>query len=385
MGCEENIVAELAMQHRAEYGPRPVRVRVEHPGRGGRSVWRVAWMGGAGRKRTRERGVWDRTAALAFADRLEAAFNSDSLSTPWSIFEEQYLAALGRRNKPATVADARCVLRAFRSHTGIDRLEAVTREIISGYIDRRLAGGTRAATCNKHLRTLRAALEWAVSNGLMPTLDGARLAERSPAKGTRFLKATHLPKPVYTRRSDCLKLAKAAAGDGPAFEAAVLLASQCGMRIGELSHVTWGSVNLEQREIEIRPEPDGWVPKGTPGTAALSDRLAAVLQVLADRAKGPDGRPDPAARVLGGRDPARFERGFRPKVKAACGRAELPTITPHGLRRSLATILANAGMAAPQLQKIMRHVDIKTTLTFYSKVNERTAWRDAHRRYERAE
>jgi integrase len=76
---------------------------------------------------------------------------------------------------------------------------------------------------------------------------------------------------------------------------------------------------------------------------------------------------------------------MRRRLAAACGRAGLPAVKPHGLRRSFATILANEGMEAVQLRTVMRHADLKTTLGYYVAVDARRAAASARAAMRRAE
>jgi integrase len=353
-----------------------IEVHIDRRGRQGgtRKGWRVWWRDRGGVKRTHERGGWRRADALREAQRIFERLNRRGM--PWADFVVRYLAWQTRRARPATAADARGTLRAFTGAMGVANLEEVTRETVAGYLELRRDAGLRPATVNKHLATLRAALSWGINEGLyfMPAKD--RLRERNPCDGIRRMKETHIEHVIYERRSDCGRLADALREDGPRWEAACLLGTDCGLRVNEVANVLWRSVDLERREIVIQPEPGGWAPKGLSGRLRLSERLAAVLvELRADAVlKGGDvgGR-----RVLGGKSPPYFVLAFRRRLKAACHRAELPEILPHGLRRSFLTILANGGLPAADLQQVARHVDLKTTLQFYVKVNARRAAIDA--------
>jgi integrase len=353
-----------------------IEVHIDRRGRQGgtRKGWRVWWRDRQGAKHTFERGCRRREDALREAKRVCERLNRRGML--WAAFVARYLAWQTRRDRPATAADARGTLGAFSGAMGISTLEEVTRETVAGYLELRREAGLRAATCNKHLATIRAALGWAIDEGFyfMPAKD--HLRERNPCDGIRRMKETHIEHVIYERRSECGRLADALREDGPRWEAACLLGTDCGLRVNEMANVLWRSVDLERREIVIQPEPGGWAPKGLSGRLRLSERLAGVLEKLRtqDEAAGPgiDGR-----RVLGGRSSIYFVRAFRTRLRAACERAGLPPILPHGLRRSFLSILANGGLPAADLQQVARHVDIKTTLQFYVKINARRAAVDA--------
>jgi len=360
-----------------------IEVHIVRPGRlgGRRKRWRVWWRDRSGKKHMYERNSWTRADALKEARRIGEQVNRRGFA--WGDFEARYLVEQARRCKPATVADIKGTLRALAGAMGVERLEDVTRETIAGYLSLRRDGGLRPATCNKHLATLRAALEWAIDESLYIMPEGDRLRERNPCAGIRRMKETHIEHVIFERRSECAVLAAALAEDGPRWEAACLLGTDCGLRISEAANVLWRSVDLKRREIVIQPEPGGWSPKGLGGRLRLSERLAGVLAGL--RSEVATGEVGEGQRVLGGASPLYFVRAFRKRLKAACARAGLPEILPHGLRRSFVTILANDGMAAPALQRVARHADIKTTLQFYARVDARRAADDAAARLRHAE
>ncbi len=360
-----------------------MRVRIDHRGRGDHKVWRLWWRDGEGRKRTIERRGWTMAQATDAARRLQRELNHQGC--PWDDFAARYLAYQARRNRPATVAGVRQVLAQFHKQIDISRVEEVSRPMINCYLDALTLSGARPASRNRHLRVLRAAFDWATAEQFFFAADGGGLVTRNPADGLRPLKETRLPHTILPARSACEQLAKEIGKDGPRWETAVRLGMDCGLRVAELGHLTWGSVDLARREIAIQPEPDGWRPKGTPGLAAFGDRVAALLATLRKAARGSAGDVDDAARVLGGRSPGYFVHAFRLRLKQACIRAGLPPILPHGLRRTFGTILANEGMQAAQLQRVMRHADIKTTMDFYVRVDDRRAAHEALRKLEEAD
>jgi integrase len=295
----------------------------------------------------------------------------------WTDFERRYLTDLARRCRSTTVAEARAVLMAFARVTGARTLGAARREAAAAYLAVRTAGTLpadergpplrqlRPATHNKHLRTLRAAFQWTMDCGLAE-------GQRNPCTGIRAMREAHLEQTIFARRAELERVALALGEDGPEFEAAGRLMAECGLRLGEVSHLCWRSVDLAGREIRIQPEPDGWRPKGLSGRLLMDDRLAGLLAGMEREARA-EQRYGPERRAIGGDHPAAWERRMRRRLAAACGRAGLPVVKPHGLRRSYGTILANEGMEAVQLRTVMRHADLKTTLGYYITVNARRA------------
>jgi integrase len=216
---------------------------------------------------------------------------------------------------------------------------------------------------------LRGAFAWASTSGI--------LADEwpNPCHGAKRIKEVYLDRCVYERREQINRLVTAVVTEGVEWKVAALLGFECGLRVDEIAHLTWRSVDMQRREVVVQPEADGWAPKGTCGRLAMTDMLHEAMSRL-DRSG--------ALRVVGGESPGGFVRRFRARLRRACAQAGLPIITPHGLRRTFATILANSGMQPQQLQRVMRHADIQTTLKFYVRLDERAAAAEARRRIEEA-
>ena len=361
---------------------RRIEVHIGRRGRIGGAVWWLWWhqadpATGVWRRHTRECRRWTRSEAVREARRIQAELARPSRTVLWADFERRYLTDLARRCRPTTVAEARSILRAFSRVTGARTLAAAKREAMTAYLAARMTAAIpenelgpplrqlRAATHNKHLRTLRAAFRWAREAGLFD--DPADPCKKMPA-----IREAHLEQMILARRAELERLAQALADDGPEFEAAGRLMAECGLRLGEVSHLCWRSVDMAGREVRVQPEPDGWRPKGLSGRLLVDDRLAGLLTGLEREARA-ERRYGPERRVIGGDHPAAWERRMRRRLVAACGRAGLPVVRPHGLRRSFGTILANEGMEAVQLRTVMRHADLKTTLGYYVTVDARRA------------
>jgi integrase len=176
----------------------------------------------------------------------------------------------------------------------------------------------------------------------------------------------HLVKCTYERQEDADRLLETAARAGPMWEAAVLLGLDCGLRIEEIAHLHWESVNLATGDLWIRAQPDGWTPK------SAARRLEMTTRVMVSLSKLPYSREAPT-RVFGPMSAAAFIRRFRHGLHVISLEAGLPDITPHGLRRTFATRVANLGTSPLQLQEVMGHRDIATTKRSYARVDQQRA------------
>jgi integrase len=92
---------------------------------------------------------------------------------------------------------------------------------------------------------------------------------------------------------------------------------------------------------------------------ALVDRLALRRERLGDLAA--DGDPVFASGVGGYRSPHNFRRSLR----AFCDRLERERLVPHTLRKTVATILKNAGMSSIEVADQLGHANVGTTEKAY--------------------
>jgi integrase len=175
---------------------------------------------------------------------------------------------------------------------------------------------------------------------------------------------------VAVAASDVDKLAAVA---DERYCAAILLAADAGLRIGEIRALRWSEVNELMREISISQSYDrtgeltetkGWERRVVP----ISDRLWSAMKKLH--------RVGPLvfSRLDGG---ALGYDATREAVREIYAHAEveLPPKPWHSLRHSFGTGLANAGVPVHLIKVLMGHKSIETTLRYMR--TDRGARRDA--------
>jgi integrase len=165
----------------------------------------------------------------------------------------------------------------------------------------------------------------------------------------------------------------AAAASDPRYRAAIFLAADAGLRVGEIRALRWCEVNELGRELAISQSYDrnneltetkGWERRVVP----ISDRLWSALKVL-DRAG-----PLVVSRLDG--EPLGYDV-TRETVREIYLRAGVayPPKPWHSLRHSFGTGLANAGVPVHVIKTLMGHKSIETTLRYMH--TDRAAKRDA--------
>jgi integrase/recombinase XerC len=127
----------------------------------------------------------------------------------------------------------------------------------------------------------------------------------------------------------------------------------CGLRVGELTGLNVGSIDLQERVVRVmgKGSKERIVPVGTKAAEALS-------QYLEER--GPTSLDDPLfVNHRGGRlTPRSIQRSMKKHLLAA---AILKEATPHSLRHSFATHLLDSGADLRAIQELLGHASLATT------------------------
>jgi integrase len=339
-------------------------------------------------RRTRREA--DSRAAALEAD-LNAGRAACLEAVSWDRFRDDYLADLARRCRRASVYEARSVLGMFAAGRRPETIAAVTASDVTGFLVSR--PGISGATGNKYLRTLGAAFEWAVAQKFIPA---------NPCTAIKTAKVDRTPPRVMTDAGHRERLLAALGKVGADWATVADLILATGLRVGEVSHLTWRSVDLSERWLKVQPEPDGggsliadwsrtWGPKNhNTGELALDADMVGALTDLkvrarydltkagmdaaeVDRLLEPDVSRGSSIRVFGRANADGWAKDFRATIKAACRAARVPAVGPHDLRRTFATILARAGLDPLALKTVMRHAKIETTEKFYVDMDRKRA------------
>lgn len=289
---------------------------------------------------------------------------------PWGEAKAEGLAAIAARRRPATVACYRHILKRLEEYLP-DLAEPgdVTPGVAQHYVAWRRC----------HVRRVERAAEATINRDLIHLasfwtyLGRLSLAEGNPWAGVDLLRVFRTER-TRLSASQLRRLIVAASDMGLAFHAALSLAAETGPRIGELSHVTWGHLDLAAGRWRITRE-GGWQPKGgrertvrfsKDSARLLSDhheagvaRLVGAGMPSADARESVDER-----RAFGhGRTSVNeaWEREFNGNLKAACRVAGVPVVTCHGLRFTLGRLAADAGAPALAIREFLGHRDFATT------------------------
>lgn len=145
-----------------------------------------------------------------------------------------------------------------------------------------------------------------------------------------------------------------------------LLMLCCGLRRGEMLALKWADIDEPRQLLHIqrqRIDIDGKTLITRPKSAMsvrdipLSDDLLTVLRLL----------PHPKPDILDGVTRTMLADG----LDRALALADLPRVTLHGLRHTMAAVAAEDGITVKVLQSLMGHAHYQTTADIYAHVNQR--------------
>lgn len=190
---------------------------------------------------------------------------------------------------------------------------------------------------------------------------------KSPARRIKKIRATRPVKPVYS--DEMLEVLRDSCCETRDLAIIDLLAS-AGIRVGELVKLNRSDIDLEARECIVHG-------KGSKERKAYFDartkvHLQAYLEARIDE--------NPALFVSLNKPHKRLEvSGVETRLRMLGKRLDLPRVYPHKFRRTLATKAIDKGMPIEQVQVLLGHSKIDTTLC-YAMVDQENV-KQSHRKY----
>ena len=315
-----------------------------------RPYFKLEWVEpDTGRRRSRSTKTADADEAEQARADLEYELNHGIYNEPskmlWETFRELYQREKLAAARPNTRKKAGSVFDRFEELAHPRTLGAVQERMLSQYATTLREKGQKAATIQGYLAYLRAALRWAADQKLIP---------QAPK-----VKMPRLPKKVVIRKITAEEFERLyAATPDPLWAAFVATAWYTGMRRCEMLDLAWSAddgkpwIDFTGNRVRIpaaynKSDADQWIP--------LHPQLAELLKPLVK----PRGRIFPLST-----SPMEVSRKFSKLARKAGLKISL-----HDMRRSFGSRYA-AVVPAPVLQRLMRHADIKTTLTYYTDVDD---------------
>lgn len=246
---------------------------------------------------------------------------------------EHYLAEKTSKRSHTQMKIAWMHLKPFFGHL---RHDQVTRQLCRDYVTSRIKSGARTATVAREIGVLKAAVRY--SHPISPAQWDVPAS--SPPRERRLTRDEYL---ALLDACDVLHV-----------RLFVVLALATGARKEALLELTWDRVDFDRRLINLRR--DGLQGKGraiVPMTPMALDALRQA-QELAQTPNVIEYAGEPIKAV---------KRGFA----RACKRAGLVGVTPHVLRHTAATWMAEAGVPMSEIAQFLGHKDSRITERVYAK------------------
>lgn len=247
----------------------------------------------------------------------------------------------------------------------IDRFAATDVQAIAhAFLTERRAAGAASSTIQRQWRVLRQAwAAWMVNDRSLPELP--KSLDLTP----RRVYTSHTPTDGDVARVLAfLRERVAKRVNGARWICAALeVAWETGMRIGEIESVTWGQVSFEDRTLRIRGKRSGGTAhrEGRWRTFPMHDELIEVLRAWRDE-QWPDGPPGPHETLLGRKAIARH-RGWD-LLQKACDAVGVPRFSWHGVRRRVVRRLRQAQMHPADAAALLGHSPV-VMMTIYDEVD----------------
>lgn len=221
-------------------------------------------------------------------------------------------------------------------HFGHLRHDQVTRQLCREYTDKRVAAGVKTATIARELCVLKSAVKY-----VHPTSTAQwEVPPAGPPRDRRLTRAE------FKRLVD--------ACDVHHVRLFIVLALNTGARRSAILELTWDRVDFQSRLINLRK---GLVRGKGRAIVPMTDMAYEALMEARDLAQS-DHVIEYAGEPVGS-----VKRGFARAVRLA----GLKGVTPHTLRHTAASWMAEAGVSMGEIAAFLGHSDSRITERVYAK------------------
>jgi len=228
--------------------------------------------------------------------------------------------------------------RGAAAHFGSLQASAITDQICRSYAG---SSKNKVGTVRKSLSILRAAVRWAEKKSLIDKAPHIWLPQAPPPKDRRL------------SREEFASLQQGAGT--PHIRLFVEIAIGTGARAGAILSLRWTCVDLQGRRMDFG---DGVRQKSRARAVPINETLLQALTEAKEAAM------TDYVIEWAGQPVKSIKRGFREAVKRAGLGAD---VTPHVLRHTAASWMAEAGVPMSEIAAVLGHRDSRTTERIYAK------------------
>ena len=314
----------------------------------------VEWYDDQKRRRSKYFAPHYKKLVKHFVARKFSELNSDVrpagavIDVDWAEFAEMYenakkAAGVGEKH----LSELRRTLDLVPTHTNIPSTKHLTAQAVQrltqGLLDATTHPKSKESTpkplsrntINSYLRAIKAAVNWGQKNQY---IDKAIEIEyiSAPQKPVRILTATEI------------KNLLAACGNDQQWKMRIYLALVTGLRKSDIDVLKITDINIEMKTLTCRDSKTGKVHDYQPLPDAAMPHITKFIleEVETGQIK-------------------LFRTKFSKRWYTICRQAGLPGLQFHDLRRTFASLQANAGTPLPVVKELMKHSSIETTMTHY--------------------
>jgi integrase len=347
-----------------------IRVKVHSYGKG-RALSLVYRDPVTGKKIAKSSGTTDEGKAERLAGELEKELQAGRYAAPSRITWQEFRDRCDTEKLGGMPASSQVAYTVALNHLGRvvapDRLCKLTAPVISRFIADLRKEGMKPTTIARHLRHIKACLRWAERQGMMskaPAIEMPKLV-----KGQSFMKG----RPVTTEEYERLLLAvpKVRPQDAELWQQLLTGLFLSGLRLSEALTLDWEEglfcLDLSGKHPVFRIEGAGQKSRRAELAPATPDFCEWVLTTFpaAERTGRVFKLTDPrTGKPLSVQQAGRTITKVGKRAKVVISKEEGRFATAHDLRRSFCTRWSKKVMPAV-LQRLARHANITTTLTFY--------------------
>ncbi|MDR8392220.1 tyrosine-type recombinase/integrase [Aliifodinibius sp. S!AR15-10] len=297
-----------------------------------------------------------------FKEQLEVQTNGNQAMVLSDYLEEYYYPRVRTNCAESTLVSYKGALNHFTRICSNRPLDGYKRSDINKYkLHRYDKEGIRKTTINIELRSIKTAFTWAYKNDFL---------DNNPYKGLGFLFDVKSKKREF-KKSEVKRLLKHT--EGKMIGLVIRLAYFTGMRIGEMSALTWGEVDLDNRRIAIpahvtKTAEDRMIPLGDKAFNIVNILNSVLKSKMKNNTKIYNNRRKEDCFLLqkerGHGQYAR--RSIQQKFRRVMNDAGLPKeLSFHCLRHSFATHVLENGGDLYKVSKILGHSTPMVTSLFY--------------------
>lgn len=255
---------------------------------------------------------------------------------------------------PKTIRHYSDVLRYLRNYTGIT-FQRMTIYHIRDYLTKERERGISPRTLNGYRSVYSSFFGWLSREGLI---------DRNPMNNLTTIKQPKVKKQPLSA-VDAAKVAEVATT--PRDRALIAFLAATGCRVGEVENANREDIDWESKSLIV-------CGKGEKERRVLLDDVTAMLLK-----RYLDSRTDSCPALFAGRGGVRLGIGGIEKVLKKAGKAAgVENVHPHRYRRTFASEMIKKGMPVQEVQLLLGHEKIETTMTYIT-VDER----DVAERYRR--